>query len=72
MKYYYYEEGKTQTFTETELQNYFDNTAVLDEQKRQGTTYETWKSEMIHMQILCPVTETEAQDYVSNLIRKEK
>lgn len=57
MKYYYYEEGKTETFTETELQNYFENTAALNKQKRQGTTYETWKDEMIHMQILCPVTE---------------
>ena len=52
VKYCYYENGVEEIVTETQLQEYFDTTESLEEQKSQGTTYETWLEELTHMQIL--------------------
>lgn len=50
-KFAYYEEGNETIYTESEVKELY-NTLVDDNQKSQGTTYESWLQEMIHMQIL--------------------
>lgn len=50
-KYHYYENGTEETFTESELKKYFDSCEELEDQKAQGTTFESWLSECVQMQI---------------------
>jgi hypothetical protein len=50
-RYAYYENGKKEVFTESELKQYFDNCDDLQEQKEEGTTFEDWIQENISMQI---------------------
>ena len=52
VKYLYYENGKEEILTETQLREYFNTNKGFAKQKEQGTTYETWLEEMLHMQIL--------------------
>lgn len=47
----YYEEGKERTLTLNKVYRMFTVT-VDEEQKDQGTTFKSWLSEMLHMQIL--------------------
>jgi len=53
---YYEEENKKQTFSLERLQVTFDNDNSLDEQKENGTTFQTWLQELIKMQILVETT----------------
>lgn len=46
-----YEEGKQKVFTFRKIYRIFLN-VVNEEQKRQGTSFISWLSEMEHMQIL--------------------
>lgn len=48
----YYEEEKAEQYTRSDLERYFKNNAGLQEQKDQGTDFESWLNEMEHMQIL--------------------
>lgn len=49
--YRYYEDGKQRTFSLRKVYRMF--TVLIDnEQKKQGTTFSSWLSEMEHMQIL--------------------
>ena len=49
--YVTYENGTKEVFTESQLETIFNNDSELDEQKADGTTFETWLDEMLHMQI---------------------
>ena len=51
MMFKYYEDGHEQTFSFWKVYRMFQ-TIVDDDQKAQGTTFESWLSEMEHMQIL--------------------
>lgn len=53
----YYEEGKEEIFARADLLEYFSSAPGLQEQKSQGTDFESWLSEMEHMQILIPEVE---------------
>lgn len=50
----YYENGKQEKHTLRDLEDYFENSAGLQEQKDQGTDFESWLNEMERMQILIP------------------
>lgn len=50
-KYHYYENGTEEIFTESELKKYFDSCEDLEDQKAQGTTFKSWLSECVQMQI---------------------
>lgn len=50
-KYAYYENGKTEVFTESDLHTMWDN--EIDQSNFYD--YETWLAEMIHMQLLNPI-----------------
>ena len=54
MKWMYYEseDGCPREITLQQLKEYFENTEGLEEQKREGTTFESWLDEMEKMQIL--------------------
>lgn len=48
----YYEDGKEKKFSQDDLEKMFASNQGLAEQKKEGTTFETWLSEMEKMQIL--------------------
>jgi hypothetical protein len=48
--YVSYENNEVEVLTLTELQEVFNN-EVDEEQKQQGTTFQSWLDEMLHMQI---------------------
>lgn len=50
----YYENGKVEKCAKSDLESYFENTLGLQEQKNQGTDFESWLNEMERMQILIP------------------
>lgn len=50
----YYENGKVEKYARSDLKSYFENAPGLQEQKNQGTDFESWLNEMEHMQILIP------------------
>lgn len=50
----YYENGKDERYTQSDLERYFENSSGLQEQKEQGTDFESWLNEMENMQILIP------------------
>ena len=54
MKWMYYEseDGCPREMTLQQLKEYFENTEGLKQQKREGTTFESWLDEMEKMQIL--------------------
>ena len=52
----YYEEGKERTLTLNKVYRMFTVT-VDEEQKDQGTTFTSWLSEMLHMQILIRISQ---------------
>ena len=52
MKWMYYEDGCPREMTLQQLKEYFENEKGLEEQKREGTTFESWLDEMEKMQIL--------------------
>ena len=54
MKWMYYEseDGCPREMTLQQLKEYFENTEGLEEQKQEGTTFESWLDEMEKMQIL--------------------
>ena len=51
-KFNYYENGKKETLTESQLYKQFSTDEDLEEQKEQGTTFADWVNEGLHMQIL--------------------
>lgn len=61
--YTYYEEGREQVFTESELQKLWDS--KIDHSN--FSDYEEWKNEMIRMQIIIPKVDVNA-----NVIEKVK
>ena len=52
----YYEEGKERTLTLNKVYRMFTVT-VDEEQKDQVTTFTSWLSEMLHMQILIRISQ---------------
>lgn len=50
----YYENGKPERHTLSDLEDYFENNSGLQEQKDQGTDFKSWLNEMERMQILIP------------------
>lgn len=54
-KYHCYENGTEESFTESDLKKYFDSCEDLEVQKAQGTTFESWLSECVRMQIYIPL-----------------
>lgn len=50
-KFAYYENGKTEVFALADVELFYE-LSVDNEQKQNGTTFETWLAEMEHMQIL--------------------
>ena len=54
MKWMYYEseDGCHKEITLQQLKEYFENTEELEEQKQEGTTFESWLDETEKMQIL--------------------
>lgn len=48
----YYEDSKEEKFSQKDLEKMFASNQGLAEQKKEGTTFETWLSEMEKMQIL--------------------
>jgi len=52
--YLFYENGKEEELTTTELNEFFD-TEFDNEQKLNGTTFDSWIREMIEMQILVEI-----------------
>lgn len=52
--FYCYENGSEETFTLSDLHTYFDTCPDLQVQKDQGTIFDSWLKECIHMQIFLP------------------
>ena len=49
--YNYNEENENEFFTLEQIKSYFNNDENLQEQKKYGTTFQSWLEEMLHMQI---------------------
>lgn len=50
----YHEDGIEKKYTCSELRRHFENSPGMQEQKDQGTDFESWLNEMERMQILIP------------------